>query len=142
MNKFALVCALFLSATVTMTASAQSQSADKEAAVDRYLRAVPMAKMMDDTYAEIAKQLPQDKRAQFLADMHSLIKIERLEQLARSAMIKTFTVEELNALADFYSSPNGASAMAKYGTYMGEIMPPLMQEVQRAVQEIQARAKQ
>lgn len=141
MNKFALVCAFFLSATVTVTASAQSQSADKEAAVDRYLRAVPMAKMMDDTYAQIAKQIPEDKQAQFLADMRSLIKIERLEQLARSAMIKTFTVEELNALADFYSSPNGASAMAKYGTYMGEIMPPLMQEVQRAVQEIQARAK-
>ena len=92
--------------------------------MDRYLRAVPMANLMDDTYAQIAKQIPEDKRAQFLADMHSLIKIERLEQLARSARINTFTVEELNALADFYSSPNGASAMAKYGTYMGEIMAP------------------
>jgi hypothetical protein len=141
MKKIALASAVLLSAAFATSAFAQTADADKQAAVARYLRAVPMSKMMEDTYSQMAKQLPADKQAQFLSDMRSLVKAERIEQIASAAMVKTFTVEELNALADFYSSKNGASAMAKFGAYMGEVMPPLMQEVQRAVQEIQQRAQ-
>jgi len=141
MKKIALVSALCLGAALATPVFAQSPEADKQAAIDRYLRAVPMNRMMDDMYAEMAKQLPAEKRNQFLSDMHSVIKTERIEQIARAAMLKTFTVDELNALADFYSSRHGASAMAKFGVYMGEVMPPLMQEIQRAMQEVQARAR-
>lgn len=56
-------------------------------------------------------------------------------------MLKTFTTDELNALADFYASKDGASAMKKFGAYMGDIMPSLMQEIQRAAQELQAGKK-
>ena len=122
-------------------AHAQSNEADKQAAVERYLRAVPMSKMMEDTYVQLAKQVPQDKQAQFIADMRKVVKAERVEQIAKGAMLRTFTLEELNALADFYSSEHGASAMAKFGAYMGEVMPPLMQEIQRAVQDLQAQNK-
>jgi hypothetical protein len=122
-------------------AHAQSSEAAKQAAIERYLRAVPMGKMMEDTYAQIAKQVPQDKQAQFIADMRKVVKVERVEQIAKGAMLRTFTLEELNALADFYSSEHGASAMAKFGVYMGEVMPPLMQEIQRAVQDLQAQSK-
>jgi len=122
-------------------AQAQSNDAAKNAALERYLRAVPMSKMMEDTYAQLAKQVPQDKRAQFISEMRSVVKVDRMEQIARGAMLRTFTAEELNALADFYSSKHGASAMSKFGVYMGEVMPPLMQEIQRAFQELQARNK-
>ena len=52
-------------------------------------------------------------------------------------MLKTFTAEELNALADFYGSKNGYSAMRKFGSYMALVTPALQQEVQRALQQIQ-----
>jgi len=100
-----------------------------------------MSKMMEDTYVQLAKQVPQDKQAQFIADMRKVVKAERVEQIAKGAMLRTFTLAELNALADFYSSEHGASAMAKFGAYMGEVMPPLMQEIQRAVQDLQAQNK-
>ena len=45
-------------------------------------------------------------------------------------MVKTFSADEFKALADFYGSDVGRSAMAKMGTYMSEVMPATMNEVQ------------
>lgn len=100
-----------------------------------------MAKVMEDTYAELAKQVPPEKRTEFIAAMRKVVRVDKIEEIAKRSMLKTFTTDELNALADFYSSKDGASAMKKLGVYMGDIMPPLMQEIERAVQELQAGKK-
>ena len=96
-----------------------------------------MAKMLDDTFAEMGKQLPGEQRAQFIGNMKKIVRADYLEHLCRQSMIKTFTTDELNALADFYGSKHGSSAMLKFGAYMGQIMPAIQAEVQRGVQELQ-----
>ena len=48
------------------------------------------------------------------------------------AMVKNFTTEELKALADFYGSPVGKSAMQKFGAYMADIMPVMQAEIMKA----------
>jgi hypothetical protein len=53
------------------------------------------------------------------------------------AMVKHFTTEELKALADFYGSPVGKSAMQKFGAYMADLMPTMQAEIMKA----QAKAK-
>ena len=121
----------------TVSAVAQDTTESREAAADRYLKAVPMAKMLDDTFNEISKQLPPEKRAQFIGDMKKAVRADFLEKLCRQSMIKTFTADELNALADFYGSKHGSSAMLKFGAYMGHVMPAIQAEVQRGVQELQ-----
>jgi hypothetical protein len=128
-------------ALVCLPAMAQDTPETRRAAMERYMQAVPMAVMMEDAYSELAKQVPAEKRAEFIRAMRKSVRLDRIEQLARASMLKTFTTDELNALADFYSSKNGASAMRKYGVYMGDLMPSLMQEVQRAVQELQSQKK-
>jgi hypothetical protein len=124
-----------------MPALAQDTQETRQAAMERYLRAVPMARMMEDTYSEMAKQVPPEKRDEFVSAMRKLVSVDKIEDIARQAMLKTFTTNELNALADFYSSEHGSSAMRKFGSYMADIMPPLMQEIQRAVQEMQTGKK-
>ena len=47
-------------------------------------------------------------------------------------MVKHFTTEELKALADFYGSPVGKSAMQKFGAYMADIMPVMQAEIMKA----------
>lgn len=130
-----------LAAGLLAPAHAQSSDAEKQAAVERYLRAVPMRKLMEESYVQFAKQVPPDRQAQFISDMREFSNVERVEEIAKEAMLRTFSLEELNALADFYSSQHGASAMAKFGAYMGEVMPPLMQEMERALQAIRTRSK-
>lgn len=133
-----LLCTL---AFASWPAVAEDGLAAREEAADRYLRVVPMGRMLEDSYAEIAKELPPEQREAFLAQMRGIVRVEALERITRDALVNTFTTDELNALADFYGSRHGASAISKFGPYMAQVMPPLLEEVQRALQELQA-AKQ
>jgi hypothetical protein len=47
-------------------------------------------------------------------------------------MVKHFSAEELKALADFYGSPVGKSAMSKFGAYMADVMPAIQAEMIKA----------
>jgi hypothetical protein len=117
-------------------------TADKRAqAADRYLHVVPMQKMLDDMFSEMSKQMPPEQRDEIVAKLRAGIRVDMLERIAKDAMIKVFTAEELNALADFYASPNGASAMKKFGAYMSLIMPALQSELQQASLKLQSAAK-
>jgi hypothetical protein len=62
---------------------------------------------------------------------------DAITKAMRAAMMKTFTADELTALADFYSSAVGKSAMAKMGDYMSELMPVMMVEVAKAQGSVQ-----
>lgn len=115
---------------------AQDSPANRATAADRYLKAVPIEKILDDSFRELSKQLPANNRAQFIEQMKMVVRADFIEKLSRESMIRTFTADELNALADFYGSKNGSSAMLKFGTYMSEVMPAIQQEVQRGLQEI------
>ncbi len=132
--------AFFVSAAIALgvcasAVSAQDSSADRQAAAARYMSVVPMSKMLEDSFAELAKQLPEDKRAGFIAKMRQTVRADALERIALDSMVKTFTTDELNALADFYGSKPGRSAMQKFGIYMGQVMPAIQAEIQRAVQQ-------
>ena len=48
----------------------------------------------------------------------------------------TISADELNALADFYGSSVGASAMKKFGAYMADVAPALQLELRRGMQEL------
>jgi hypothetical protein len=133
-----LTMAVLWSASVCAIAQDQDTLAAREAAMDRYFQAVPTQKLVEDSYAAMARQLPAAQRAAFIAEMRRIVRTDVIDRIARAAMIKHFTADELNALADFHSSRHGATATAKYGVYMGEVTPALMQEMQRALRELQA----
>ena len=83
----------------------------------------------------MAATLPSDQREQFKRMMTENLDIPALSKAMNDAMAKNFTTDELKALADFYGSPIGKSAMQKFGAYMGDLMPVLQAEM------IKARAK-
>ena len=53
-------------------------------------------------------------------------------------MAGVFTLAELVALRDFYSSPEGRSVMAKMPAFMQQIMPRVMQQAMSSVGDILA----
>ncbi|PYO02974.1 MAG: hypothetical protein DMD91_02365 [Candidatus Rokuibacteriota bacterium] len=120
-----------------LLALGQDGLAERKAAAERYMAVVPISRLLDDTYTEMAKQLPSDQQSAFIQMMKGAVRADVIERIALEAMLKTFTAEELNALADFYGSKNGYSAMRKFGSYMALVTPALQQEVQRALQQIQ-----
>jgi hypothetical protein len=115
--------------------------ANRAAQADIYLQAVPPRSVLNDMTEKLAEKLPEDQRATFQALMTKNLDMTAVTDVMRSAMIKNFTADELQALADFYGSPIGKSAMAKMGTYMSDAMTPLMAELKKAVAITQEQMK-
>jgi hypothetical protein len=76
--------------------------------------------------------LPEAERQRFKDTLTSALDIDALTKAMVEAMVKHFTTEELKALADFYGSPVGKSAMSKFGSYMAEVMPVVQSEMMKA----------
>jgi len=137
MRKIFTITWLLVSIFTLNIAVAGDTISERNKAADRYLKAMPIQKIMDDSTLAVSKNIPQGKRDAFINKMHELIHVKELEKITKEAMVKVFTADELNALADFYGSEIGKSAMKKFGTYMSEIMPHIRQELVRAGEEAQ-----
>ena len=98
-------------------------------AAERYLAAVPISQLLEDTFREMSKSLPEAIREGFIAQMRIVVRADILEAATRASLVRHFTVDELNAMTEFYSSPHGASAMRKFGAYMADVMPAVQEEV-------------
>jgi hypothetical protein len=134
--------AIVASFLMAQASSVPDTEANRMAAARQYLAAVPLRQMMSEMIVEMARNMPQlseADRPRFIAIMNELIPIEPLEQLTLQTMIRHFTVEELRMLAHFYGSPQGKSITKKFPAYMGQIMPPLQEELLRAAQRVKDR---
>jgi hypothetical protein len=86
---------------------------------------------------KMATTMPVDQREQFKKLMTTQVDVAALSKAMIDAMVKNFTTEELKALADFYGSPVGKSAMKKFGAYMADIMPVVQAEIMKAAAKME-----
>ena len=114
---------------------------NRAAQADNYLRVVPAQSLMNDMAEKIAVTLPENQRPIFITLMTKNLDINAVANLMRAAMIKNFTADELKAIADFYGSPIGKSAMTKYGNYMADAMGPMKVELAKAMAATQEQMK-
>lgn len=99
---------------------------------ERYLEVNPPSEISKDIAKQMAKGMPPEKREAFTAGVIKDINIGVITAAMRDALIKTFTADELSALADFYSSPVGGAAMKKMSTYMRTAGPAVQAEAMKA----------
>ena len=117
---------------ISLPRQATAQSADALAAADRLITVQNLDATMMDMAVNVSAQLPGATEAQkksFIAEMTSKDFLNRYKSLVRVTFAKHLSVEELNALSDFYSRPIAASAMKKMGVTMGELMPFIQAEI-------------
>src|SRR5436309_452072 len=135
MKKSTLLITIVFCATAACSLTAQP-SADtpenrrKEA--ERYLRATPPKDLFADVADKMSVNVPPAQRQKFKEALTSSLDVDALTRAMTDAMVKHFTSEELRALADFYGSPLGRSAMKKFGAYMADVMPALQAEIMKA----------
>jgi hypothetical protein len=122
----AIVAPLFL--PVPSSALTDSPTTRAEQA-DRYLKAMPPKEMFEDLAEQMSQNMPPEQAQQFRTTMMKDVDIAALEKAMKAAMIKNFTAPELSALADFYGSAVGKSAMTKFRPYMADLMPALQAEM-------------
>jgi hypothetical protein len=130
-QRFVVLLVLALSAwSPVFSAPDTPETRRKEA--ERYLQVSPPKALFDDMADKMAATLPADQREQFKKVMTTQVDIAALSKAMTDAMVKNFTTDELKALADFYGSPLGKSAMQKFGAYMADIMPVVQAEIMKA----------
>jgi hypothetical protein len=110
--------------------------ANRLAAAQRYLKAVPPASMVADSVNLAAGQVPPQRREEFKEALSKVINSNRIEKITLDALTKHFTVKEINALTAFYASPEGRSITKKFGAYIADVMPAMQEELALAVEEI------
>ncbi len=108
---------------------------NRAAEAKRYLEAVPPGEVMGDVGKSVAANAPEPQAAQFLKTFMENLDMKAIEKTMSEGLTKTFTADELRALADFFGSPVGKAAMTKYGNYMATIMPAVQQEIGKAMQK-------
>src|SRR5881227_1495506 len=124
------ILTLFISCGLAFSAPDTPETRRHEA--ERYLQTTPPKALFEDMADKMAANLPPDQRDQFKKLMTSQLDIAALTKAMVDSMVKHFTTEELKALADFYGSPVGKSAMQKFGAYMSDLMPTIQAEMMKA----------
>jgi hypothetical protein len=130
-QKLVILLVLTLSAWSPVFSAADTPETRRKEA-ERYLQVGPPKALFEDMADKMAGTLPADQREQFKKLMTTQVDIAALSKAMTDAMVKNFTTEELKALADFYGSPVGKSAMQKFGAYMADIMPVVQAEIMKA----------
>lgn len=132
MKKQSLTAMILLIGVATLVFGATDTPETRRHEAERYLQATPAKALFEDMADKMAANLPPEQRDQFKRMMTTQLDIAALTKAMSDAMVKHFTTEELKALADFYGSPVGKSAMQKFGAYMADIMPTLEAEIIKA----------
>lgn len=110
---------------------------NRTVAAKRYLEVMPPKDMLRGLASRVGQAMPEKDRKQFVEIMEGPELEKTAYRLTLDGLVKHFTVDELNAMVAFYGSPEGQSAVKKFGPLMTEVMPQIQQEVKKALAQIQ-----
>jgi hypothetical protein len=118
-----LIGAAAIAISLCLPSHAVAQTAQGLAAADRLIAVQNTDALMKDMATNLAPTIPGTTEAQrqaFIAELTAPAFLERYKARLRVSLAKHLTVEELNALSDFYSQPIAVSALKKMGATTGE----------------------
>lgn len=133
-----LILILLVAMTAACTQSTSSLPDNQEnrtIVAKKFLEVMPPKEMLQGVVSKVAPTLPEQNRKIFTEVMNREDIQQAAYRIMLDSLVKNFTVAELNAMLAFYGSPDGQSAWKKFNTYMNEIMPPIQQEVKKAIAE-------
>jgi hypothetical protein len=134
MKKVVLVIGLILVASNAFCID--DSPSNREIEADRYLQAAPPKELVENMAEQMANNLAPSERRIFKGLIMEHVDLVALNAAFKKALVENFTAEELSALADFYGSEVGKSAMKKFGTYMADVMPSIDIEMTKAYTKV------
>lgn len=123
----ATFCICLVSCAPSRISSGDTPEARRQSARE-YLRIVPPEDLMRDMAEKVAETMPESARDDFKRAMIKDIDTKLLRDAMMNSMVRRFTLAEIDALNEFYSSTEGKSVMKKFGLYMADVMPVIQAE--------------
>jgi uncharacterized protein len=134
-----LIGAVAIALSLGLPGHAVAQTAQSLAAADRLIAVQKLSEMMKDMAANVATKLPgatETQKQAFIAEMTDPAFLARYQSQVRAAFARHLTIEEMDALSDFYSKPIAVSAMKKMGATTAELMTFIQGEIPAMVARI------
>lgn len=96
----------------------------------------PAAEQVDSAIDSVALKMQQASREGFKSKMRNLLDYRAIERISISAMAETYTLEELEAMIEYYSKPEAQSALDKTAVYQQKVAPEIVRMIDRAVMQM------
>jgi hypothetical protein len=137
-----LLHTFFVLLLLTKNLFALDDTPEKRAKVaDRCLQVVPVQERMAEIVDKVALYVPAPERELFISAMTKHLDVKMVIHATKQALIKTFTADELQAMSEFNSTPNGRSIAQKYGSYINNVWPAMQLEATKAAQAAEQEIK-
>lgn len=121
------LCTLFLAGVLSANFVFADPLASRDSA-RRYAKAIPIQEAIDDMLAHYVRDVPVQRRQNAANEIRNRLNNDKLLETYIDILVSVYTTEELDALANFYSSTIGASANSKrwqvvdkYWMFRGEV---------------------
>lgn len=88
---------------------------------------------IDQALLQVAGNLPPQEKKAFIQSMQIMLDYEELESLSIKTMAKTFTLEELQAMVNYYASAEGQQAEERYDIYEKKMRPEIVKMIDEAL---------
>jgi hypothetical protein len=108
-------------------------AANRTALAQDLLKVQSMDSIIGDIIESMARSVPQGEQARLRDYMQKNLDIASIRASAVRSLSKTFTVNELAAMVEFYGSDEGQSIQKKLGPYMTDLSPALQSTMQNAM---------
>lgn len=129
---------LFLLSIFTLTSFAvalEDNVENRQNQATRYLEANPPKAMVQALADQTVSMLPEAERKPYVEMLTKHLDVSVINQAMNTALVKHFTSNELEVLANFYSNPEAKTALAKMDSYTTEVLPVLQSEMLKAQQK-------
>lgn len=100
----------------------------------RYATAIPIQEVIDGMLADYVRNVPLQQRRNAANEIRNRLNNEKMLETYIDILVSVYTTEELDALANFYSSPIGVSANSKRWQVVDKYWM-LRAEVERSVKQ-------
>lgn len=107
-------------------------------AAEEYEKVIPITTLMDSMVEQLKKDPIIKRDPELLEIMYDAMDVEKIRQSTINLMAESFTLEELEALTEFYKTDAGQSVYKKMPTYMTKAMPLIQSEVAKGVIALKA----
>ena len=96
----------------------------------------PTRDQVREAVKTISVNLPENEREVFLNHVLESVDFNQLEQQSVNAMIEVFTMEELERMVAYFSTPEAKSISEKMPLYNGIVQPKIIQMLDNALLEM------
>lgn len=96
----------------------------------------PVQDQVNGAVDAVARMQPPADREAFRVAMRRVLNYKAIERVSIDAMVDTYTLEELEAMVEYYSKPEARSASEKFDTYAGKVQPEIVRMIDAAIMRV------